>query len=168
MEASEPIWLPLKRRGLSAQALLRHFNLTEPPINVDLLARRMGVTIHAETNMSWSGRLESGEGPPAFARIFVNYREPRMRQRFTIAHEIGHLMRHGLGEEWRDDNYRGDPRTARQEHEANNYAAALLMPAHLVEAYSEVTTDAKKLATVFDVGTQAMSFRLMNVLHGIR
>lgn len=160
---STPLWLSLKRRRLSAVELLDHFGMDEPPIDVERLARRMGVEIAHEHDYRYSGRLESAESPVPYAHIFVNPLEPRKRQRFTIAHELGHLMKHPVGVQWRDTDYKGTP----QEREANNYAAALLMPAWMLEQYAQVTTDPRSLATAFDVGVQAMEYRLQNVL-GIR
>lgn len=163
--SSSPLWLRLKQRRLSAEQLLAHFGMDdEPPIDVMRLARRMGVEVGRETDPRYSGRLESADGPEPFAHIFVNTDEPRKRQRFTIAHEFGHLMKHPVGLRWRDTDYRG----TKEEREANNFAASLLMPATMVEAYAELTADARELATIFDVGVQSMEYRLLNVLHGIR
>lgn len=156
---STPVWLELKRRRLSATELLEHFGIVSPPVDVEWLARRMGVQIVDEIDPSLSGRLESSDHPVARATIFVNRLEPARRQRFTVAHELGHLMKHSVGELWRDTNYRGDPR----EREANNFAAALLMPPHMVEQYAQLTLDPRRLAGVFDVGVQAMEYRLANL-----
>lgn len=161
-----PLWFDLRR--LSAQGLLDYFGLDKPPIDVFDLAKRMGVGVYVERDMALSGRLVSSAGPPPTASIFVNVHEPPKRQRFTVAHEIGHLMKHDVGTLWRDTNYRGDAATERMEREANNFAAALLMPAHLVELYAEATTDPGKLSAVFQVGREAMNYRVLNVLHGIR
>jgi hypothetical protein len=82
------------------------------------------------------------------------------RLRFTIAHEIGHFVLHkgravaergGATSQW----------TARLEREADQFAAELLMPEHLVrQAALEHGADAHRLADRFDVSVQAMNIRL--------
>jgi Zn-dependent peptidase ImmA (M78 family) len=49
------------------------------------------------------------------AIIFVNARQPKDKLRFTLAHELGHLVMHRMS-------------TPEQELEANRFAAELLMP----------------------------------------
>ncbi len=82
------------------------------------------------------------------------------RLRFTIAHEIGHFLLHPS----RAVTERGgatNRATARLEHEADQFAAELLMPEHLVrQAVLEDGADARRLADRFDVSAQAMSLRL--------
>jgi hypothetical protein len=82
------------------------------------------------------------------------------RLRFTIAHEIGHFVLHPE----RATSERGgatNRATARLEHEADQFAAELLMPEHLVrQAVLDDGADARRLADRFDVSAQAMSLRL--------
>jgi hypothetical protein len=82
------------------------------------------------------------------------------RLRFTIAHEIGHFVLHPE----RAISERGgatNRATARLEHEADQFAAELLMPEHLVrQAVLDDGADARRLADRFDVSAQAMSLRL--------
>jgi Zn-dependent peptidase ImmA (M78 family)/transcriptional regulator with XRE-family HTH domain len=54
--------------------------------------------------------------------IFVNRSMPADRQRFTLAHELGHLVMHRYPSE-------------DMENEANAFAAAFLMPAHDIAPY---------------------------------
>ena len=70
--------------------------------------------------------------------IGVNTRTSRKRQRFTIAHEIGHvvlhesplIVDHSVRIDWRDGV--SSLGTQKQEIEANAFAAALLMPHRMV------------------------------------
>ncbi len=82
------------------------------------------------------------------------------RLRFTIAHEIGHFVLH----RGRVGNERGgmaNQATARLEREADQFAAELLMPEHLVrQAALEEGADPHRLADRFEVSVQAMSLRL--------
>jgi Zn-dependent peptidase ImmA (M78 family) len=103
--------------------------------------------------------------------IAANKTHHEHRQRFTIAHELGHYLLHPdspayydrereiemhfrarmAGTEW-------DPK----ETEANRFAAELLMPRRfLLQAISQGgDLDARSLSTLFEVSEQAMTYRL--------
>lgn len=115
----------------------------------------------------------SGMLLPRERRILLNAGEgsvvdPELRrQRFTVAHEIGHWICHCLSGD------RADPPVAmcRQrdlqqdadrliEREANVFAADLLMPEAAVRAAWERMHDVSALARMFDVSGLAMEWRL--------
>ena len=71
--------------------------------------------------------------------IGINSAHPKTRQRFSIAHEIGHLVLHDKKELFIDKVVRVNFRDAKSsmaidhnEIEANQFAAELLMPRELV------------------------------------
>lgn len=82
------------------------------------------------------------------------------RRRFSIAHEIGHFMLHPD----RVAPERGgatNAAVAAQEHEADQFAAELLMPSdRLRRAAIEYAGDVQRLATRFEVSQSAMRIRL--------
>lgn len=91
------------------------------------------------------------------------------RNRFTIAHELGHLFLHfpmvqkatpGAGmvaTRWVDED---DPVQRRAEWEANWFAAAFLMPAsRFKERFSALGGDLLALSDEFDVSLQAAELR---------
>ncbi len=102
-----------------------------------------------------------------------------MRQRFTVAHELGHWALHPGRLLIFDRPMRVNRRdsvsamaTDREEIQANAFAAALLMPERLVrQSVSELPASegrdpdraAARLAGLFDVSTLAMSFRIINL-----
>ena len=107
--------------------------------------------------------------------IGVNATHPKTRQRFTMAHELGHLLLHEDRKMIVDSHiYRRDEissmGTEAEEVEANAFAAELLMPTELI--YDEVDDllaedpqiTAKqlvdRLAKIFEVSSQAMEIRL--------
>lgn len=96
--------------------------------------------------------------------IYVNESHSDERQRFTIAHEIGHyaLHRDKIGDGIVDDALYRSGLQSFDETEANKFAANLLMPFHLIfKAMDEhKTKDAKSLAKKFRVSEVAMSVRL--------
>jgi Zn-dependent peptidase ImmA (M78 family) len=96
------------------------------------------------------------------------------RQRFTIAHELGHLVLHDVGEVHVDKvNYRSSLSSTAEdveEVEANAFAAALLMPRAFVVADLRGQTvniedegQVTRLANRYLVSTQAMTYRLINI-----
>jgi Zn-dependent peptidase ImmA (M78 family) len=112
------------------------------------------------------------------AIIAVNATHARTRQRFTIAHEIGHLRLHEGRPMFVDRSVRLDRRDERaargvdaKEIEANSFAAALLMPEEMIlSAVARLPRDSGRsqeiigrLARRFDVSAQAMEYRLANL-----
>lgn len=143
------------------------------PVNVDSIANAMGIQIIKQQNMSESGIIEkSGINGPIV--IKVNSAEYGPRQRFTIAHEIGHLALGHLNSTtqlFRDEASNFTTGTFLPlERAANQFAAELLMPQHVIQyAITErgyKTLDS--LATLFCVSEVAMRWRLRNlgIIHG--
>ena len=150
-----------------------------PPVNVRDAASALGYGVSplADLDDDVSGVFVSkGAG----GAIGFNRGHARVRQRFTIAHELGHALMHrgrmplfidkGYGVAFRDA--RSSSGEVRMEREANAFAAALLMPEAMVrEAASELNWAhgfdvgggggaLKALAQRFRVSQEAMSYRL--------
>lgn len=162
--------LDLIRR--KARALLKKHDLLEIPVNLEDLAKRLGVTIVKEDlDEEVSGLLLIRDNK---VTIGINKNHHPNRQRFTLGHELGHYLLHsdqstvfvdgdviifrdtksGEGEDW-------------NEVEANNFAAELLMPTPLVRSIlSEKKLDLsddialRRLASRFGVSEQAFSIQL--------
>ena len=103
----------------------------------------------------------SGMLLPAERRILVNAAEPEPRQRFTIAHELGHWVCQCVGREdaapvyCRAEEVGVDPAARALEREANIFAANLVMPEAAVrEAGGE---------NRFGVSDEALAWRLYNL-----
>lgn len=109
--------------------------------------------------------------------IVVNQNHAITRQRFTIAHEIGHFIYHrakigdGLVDNalYRQTTYNGivnNEINAKDEQQANNFAANLLMPSYLIEQIKKENGDVcdpVKLAEKLNVSVQAIKIRLENL-----
>lgn len=134
------------------------------PVDLEGMAKALGADVLYDPLMSKniSGHIKRyGTG----YEIAVNAQDSHVRQRFTLAHEIAHLLLHrdkldgGLLED--DRMYRSSLSTP-EERAANIWAARLLMPEGLVK--SEVraigTPDSTRLAVIFGVSRQAMEIRL--------
>jgi Zn-dependent peptidase ImmA (M78 family) len=158
-----------------ATNLLAGASISGAPIDVEALAQQCGALIvhQAFENGDVSGMLLR---EASRVIIGVNSTHSKVRQRFTIAHELGHLELHPGRALIMDTPVRVNFRdrtsslaTDREEMEANRFAAALLMPADLVVAAAKVskaqTVDklAETLAKKFGVSRDAMSYRLVNL-----
>ena len=149
--------------------------VSRTPILVDQIARKLGASIfYRDFDEDVSGLLiRQGES----AVIGVAKQQSKERQRFTIAHELGHLLLHEAEEIHIDKQFRVYLRskvssTAAdvREIEANTFAASLLMPKDFLsrdvsklELDFEDPDNVLMLAEKYGVSTQAMTFRLMNL-----
>lgn len=95
--------------------------------------------------------------------IYVNKLEHPVRQRFTIAHEIGHyyLNHKNTGVLMRDE--KSSLGTRKEEIEANAFAAELLMPEQLFSKYYYLGLSEEELAFKFGVSMEAVRNRIDNL-----
>jgi hypothetical protein len=150
---NDPLWKQLKQR-VAANDLLRMFRVTRPAVPIHDIVRGLGVQLHEVPNPGWSGAVNSNVSTAA---IWVRVGDSLARQRFTIAHELGHLLLHEAGAEYRDDTFRGTPK----EYQANDFAADLLMPLWMLDPVAaSFGRDPGRLAGIFQVSEQAMKIRL--------
>ena len=150
----------------AAQELVAKAVVNQPPVDVVALAERCGARVlQLEASDGISGiLLELDSGPV----IGYAVDETVERQRFTVAHELGHhLLRHY-------DHFHIDPdRTAsdgdppgydwQDERAANEFAAQLLMPATWIAESYRKTQAVADLAERFRVSQVAMGYRLANL-----
>ena len=119
---------------------------------------------------------------PALGEIWVNAAEAREwppRRRFTIGHELGHWYLHRVaGAVWcrshsvdpSESTRDTRPARAPEEDEANEFAAALLMPARLLRGHYERLRRSdpdgcfEQLCSAFDASGAAMGRRLRRVV----
>jgi len=134
------------------------------PVNVAQVAADLGVRAYAEPLPAGvSGKLYRDMSARSGWSLSVNNREVGTRQRFTAAHELGHFLLHrGLvNESVVDDTYYRSGLSSRQETEANEFAADLLMPWSLIQKLTAAgVTTAEGLAEALQVSQVAMNIRL--------
>lgn len=97
--------------------------------------------------------------------IRVNKNHNVRRQRFTIAHELGHYMMHrNKSEAFTDEIFFRSERKDAIEYRANEFASHLLMPeARVRGAISGGTKNLKVLADRFGVSSMAMKARVQDL-----
>lgn len=136
------------------------------PIQPKALAQDMGVRVFGVRGLDVSGMIELREGKPV---ITYNLSDVPVRQRFTIAHEIGHYALGHLGAgttKFRDPASHFSSSTYKiEEREANRFAANLLMPAAALKFAIERRGmyAIEELAEMFGVSQVAMKYRLENL-----
>lgn len=168
-----------RRAEQAAGRLLAEAGEVVAPVDVERLAAHLGVVISRSTfrDGDVSGMLVRQDGRSPV--VGVNDAHSSHRQRFTIAHEFGHLLLHPGREVVLDRPVRVNLRdktsstaTDREEIEANAFAASLLMPADLVRSElqrlpavvrQDPDRSAAALAARFEVSDSAMGFRLINL-----
>lgn len=121
----------------AARAALKRAGVTSPPVDVHAIARAQGLSVRASHGLHGLSARLVGDA------IEVNAEEPRVRQRFSVAHEIGHASLHTT---------HGAGRVAEQE--ANAFAGELLVPGAMLQAQS--TRDASRLRRIFEVSRDVL------------
>lgn len=151
--------------------LVNHFR-QYVPVDVEGLAFALGVPVeYVDLPEDISGMIEPH--PLSGYQIFVNSKHPPTRQRFTIAHELGHFLNHanligsGVGDDraYRSTDtgrYRNTAIGPKHETEANRFAATVLMPIEAIAAVQdrEGINDPSVLAKRFEVSEHAMHIRM--------
>lgn len=158
-----------------ATELLQTSKTNRPPVPVEQIARSKGVTIRkAEVEQKVSGFLYRNAARGK-AVIGVNSAQHPNRQRFTIAHELGHLLLHAGDDVHVDAVKLRDDESAKgtdlEEIESNLFAAELLMPIQFLKrdldrfGMLHLLDEEKvaRLAGVYKVSTQAMAVRLSHL-----
>lgn len=175
---------------LAAQDVLRKANVLSLPVDLDRVLNSLNVRVHEEAMEEEVSAVLIVKG--AQRHILVNKGHSANRKRFSIAHELGHLILHDEVDTGDLDGERmfidrqirvyhrvgeasspiykqdGSLTDEVQEREANAFAASLLMPAHHVTraALERDLFDelsVASLARTFDVSEQAMSIRLQQL-----
>ncbi|KOO43081.1 ImmA/IrrE family metallo-endopeptidase [Priestia koreensis] len=144
----------------------------QTPINLELLVERLGGKIIESANIDENMEAKIEKVEDSFVITIDPNRYPK-RQRFSIAHELGHLFLH-MGylinpEKWNSTNEYIDSVYYRygynlEEFEANEFAACLLMP---LEEFLNISKqnlngefyNIEEIAKYFNVSTQAVSYR---------
>ena len=157
----------------TAQNLIKKHKVSIP---VDLVAllKKLGISLNVSPLESMSGFAYQKDGRKV---IGVNQGDGAHRQRFTIAHELGHMLLHAnsdvLFDRKNDFVYFRDGHSSTgqnvREVEANAFAAELLMPSSdLRDRISKIggvdlmadEHNVKKLAKHYEVSFMAMSVRI--------
>lgn len=162
-----PLWRQFKSMGVVApRDILAAFKITRPAVNVADICDVLGISHYRVPGPGWAGALDvKGD----HAVIWMDMADSFERNRFTMAHELGHLLLHEEGRLYRDVTFDGSPK----ESQANAFAVELLMPMWMVGPYVEalpkgdpeaVDEAVTRMAETFGVSKAAMVRRVMEAL----
>ena len=148
-----------------ARRILAQHGLLSVPVDPVVLASKEGIQVNnavfADEQIAGmiAKRKES-------VTLLVKQDDHPYRKRFTIAHELGHHFLHLAGQEGERidtavDLFRSEA-GKKEEVEANQFAAALLMPKELVEQELALRSGStlEEFAARFRVSGEAMGIRL--------
>lgn len=159
-----------------ARQVLEKLAIKTAPVPVDKIAKALGAVVRfSPLDEELSGMVFIKDGVPV---IGVNSLHHPNRQRFTIAHEIGHLVMHRelISESVHvDKQFRVLMRDSNSatgseaiEIQANQFAAELLIPSTMLDltkmTAADIDDDAPldALAKKFRVSKQMLEYRIRN------
>lgn len=152
--------------------ILDMFVQSAPALRVKELTEALGIRYEEESMGAYESACLMYNFDSGKYTIRVNKDHPEVRQRFSIAHELGHYFMHkdligpdGVYDEplWRRETMdRLPPEVQQRESEANRFASAILMPDDALKSYlaSRDKSSIYDLAKEFVVSREAMSIRL--------
>lgn len=128
----------LKDRILPQELEIVEKYLMDYPVKLGALANELGIAVFkTPMNPEISGLIQPSEQTLASSgyEIKLNKFESSERQRFTLAHEIGHFLLHkgDIAHGIKDNILYRSMLSDIKEHEANKIASALIMPIDLVK-----------------------------------
>ena len=157
------------------EQILDNAKINEPPIAIERVAKELKLQV----------RFEPFEGDLSgcivrhgnHARVGINSLHHENRQRFTLAHEIGHFLLHKGEQVFVDHAFRVNLRGTDagkaenpEEIEANLFAAELLMPERFLDKdlkgkKLDIESDEliRELSDRYRVSSQALTYRLVNL-----
>lgn len=142
----------------NVRSILKRVGVAAPPVDVHAIAEFFSIPVlpYDRFPEDVSGMIVRIDGKAA---IGINPAHARVRQRFTLAHELGHYL--SGHDDLRIVDEAMDKDTLK-EKEANRFAAELLMPTDMLTAdLKRGGLDIPALARRYEVSEQAMSVRLI-------
>ena len=141
-----------------ARKLLADVGINNPPVLIrdiiNHIKKEKDLSIYSWAFGEDTDGIQITEGEKA--TIGYNKAQHPHRQRFTVAHEIGHLLLGHTGKNFILDLNSKKP----EEIEANQFAAELLMPLEMLKKDLQSKKNAKDIAKEYNVSEEAVWWRL--------
>ena len=141
-----------------ARRLLDACGIERPPVDLVRIARHLGIRRIRELDVRLDGQLVELED--GGYEVILSRNAPHTRRRFTLAHEIGHILAASPDDESMSC---GDAAT---EDLCNRVAAELLIPARFIADAPVAEMDVetfRRLATRFQCSLEATAWRVLNM-----
>lgn len=139
-------------RNMSWEILIQE-NIRELPINIVELCHSLGIEMKYDNELVEDGHCTIHNGVPY---IVINPDSTRQRKRFTIAHELGHLLLGHVGK-YELVNRDPSPNDNPIERAANVFAGRLLAPACVLWGCNART--AEDIMELCDISAAAADIR---------
>lgn len=158
--------LAQRSRSRLPEEIALRFMRQNPPIDLDSLVEELNLppVRYVPLDGGIAGQIERiGTGEDVTYQISINSSDPPARQRFTLAHEIAHYVKHRalLDRPVKDSALYRSHLPEPIEWEANRYAATLLMPLSAMRSlYKEGLRSSADFARRLNVSEQAAEIRL--------
>lgn len=151
------------------------------PLSLERVCDALNIYVNLSKDMpsNINGKIFKVNAKDYSYQIDINFNNAPRSVRFTIAHELGHYIKHKeYIDRFREILERKDregytPEQIEYEKEANLFASELLMPEHyFMENYNKLSREAnydndkkdkltKQLSDLFRVSTQAVTHRII-------
>lgn len=143
-----------------AQKLIKAAGITSAPVSLQKVIEHLQLGHALQVKRITASEKVSGllvvcqEVDAEFATIGFNGAHPWCRRRFTIAHEIGHLLfGHACSKNQGDGSH--------DEAEANAFAGELLIPTAFIKKDFPRLRDLQELSKLYRVSDQALTIKLI-------
>lgn len=151
----------LRLAELQANHLLKYFKCEGPPFRDELIAELPRIEIRRVIDLFTEGVTRWHRGK---WQINIRATDTPTRQRFTLCHEIKHILDASIEDIIYGHLPRNHARDMEIEAICNAFAAALLMPKKWIKrAWSQGMQNVATLAWYFEVSPQAMQIRLQTL-----
>ena len=147
--------------------LMQHgyFSLNQFPLPVEQIAKSLGYSVFSFSPKR-DDKIISGAISKKRKEILISSEDPYERQRFTLAHEIGHAVLHFPNDPADSTfiDYRTPGIRTPRELEADEFAGSLLMPEdHFKKAWVNTNNNFYQLSKIFYVSQAAIGVRAFNL-----
>ena len=131
-----------------------------PPVDLHAAAQTVGITDICYRPIDSAALLQNGPVEGTYG-VIIRSLDGHTRQRFSLAHEIAHVVLGIVGDEWR---YKGQVASRGErnpeERMCDYFAGALLMPRPMVLQSIRSNASVEDLARTFEVSVWSMKIRL--------
>jgi Zn-dependent peptidase ImmA (M78 family) len=149
-----------------ALELLEESGISEPPVNLEKICKHLRISLEESDKIDFDGCIMR-EKKKDFTLVLVNKNITDGRRRFTIAHEIGHLVLEHLTEIKKFNCGENGLVKNEKEREADSFASRLLMPEKWIKGILEEgiygMETINTIASLFQVSQTAAAIRLAEI-----
>jgi len=153
-------WFEVRYACADPAGVVLSMGVNSAPVDITYYAKTLGINeINYVTGAKWHGACDT-QGDK-YARIYISVDQSQQMQRYTFAHQLGHVL---MGE--RNKAYRNIWTSRNPWHNnsaAADFACELLMPTWMLQ-YEAHGRSLEYLANKFDVPIEMMRYKIVNIM----